>query len=85
MGTEKRRTQTERDAATVEIAFAFVTGAVLAGAVFVVCALPVFSGAVEGSARTPLLRLAAAAAAVAFCARAGRVLWRFGQRRREVR
>ncbi|MFF3751779.1 DUF6332 family protein [Streptomyces sp. NPDC002018] len=74
MGT---RSDAARDAITVEIGFAVVTGAFVAGLVFT---------AVAGTASYFELpevfgRIAAAAAALAFVARVVQVLWRFPRRR----
>ncbi|MET9603541.1 DUF6332 family protein [Streptomyces sp. NPDC006512] len=78
----ERRTQAERDAVTVEIGYAFVSGCFAAVLVF---------GAVYGAA--PALDLSPAAhrtlavaggvlAAVAFLLRVTHVLWRFGRQPR---
>lgn len=70
--------QARRDAVTVEIGFAVVTGALLAGALFCLLGAPVllFPSMAEG-ARHGLLLAASAAAAVGFLGRVVRVLWRF--------
>ncbi|MEU6846761.1 DUF6332 family protein [Streptomyces sp. NPDC046716] len=73
-----RRTQAQRDATTVEIGFALFTGALLAGAVFALLALPAFLGIVSGGG---LYKAAGTVAAVAFLARVARVLSRFDRHR----
>lgn len=72
------RTQTQRDAVTVEIVYAAVTAALLAGAVFLAVAAPaLFFGTVHGDARAGLLTAAKAAGATAFVIRVGLVLRRW--------
>ncbi|MGW2058250.1 DUF6332 family protein [Streptomyces sp. NPDC001840] len=78
MGTT--RSDAERDAITVEIGFAVVTGVLAAGLVF---------GVVAGAAwyfELPeiFVRVGAVAGALAFVARVVQVLWRFPQRRRRA-
>ncbi|WP_258395163.1 DUF6332 family protein [Streptomyces sp. SID8367] len=74
-------TQAERDAMTVEIGFALFTGALSAGAVFALLALPAFLGMVPAGARTGVYAVAGTVAAVAFLVRVVRVLSRFDRRR----
>ncbi|WP_046506558.1 DUF6332 family protein [Streptomyces odonnellii] len=75
MGT--RRSDAERDAITVEISFAVVTGALAAGLVFGVAAgVAWYFGLPE-----IFVRVGAVAGALAFVARAVQVLWRFPRRR----
>ncbi|MFE6891218.1 DUF6332 family protein [Streptomyces sp. NPDC057694] len=76
-----RRTQAERDAMTVEIGFALFTGALLAGTVFALVAVPALLGGVSGGTRGGLLWTAGIAAAVAFVARVAWVLTRFDRQR----
>lgn len=72
------RSQAQRDAATVEIVYAAVTAALLAGAVFLAVAAPaLFFDAVPGDARAGLVTGAQAAAATAFVIRVGLVLRRW--------
>ncbi|WP_407563489.1 DUF6332 family protein [Streptomyces sp. 184] len=72
------RTQSQRDAATVEIVYAAVTAALLAGAVFLAVAAPaLFFDAVHGDTRAGLLLTAKAAGATAFVMRVGLVLRRW--------
>ncbi|WBB60726.1 DUF6332 family protein [Streptomyces sp. WMMC500] len=72
------RTQSQRDAVTVEIVYAAVTGALLAGAVFLAVAAPaLFFDAVRGDARVGVLTAAKAAGATAFVIRVGLVLRRW--------
>ncbi|MFF8386581.1 DUF6332 family protein [Streptomyces kanasensis] len=70
--------QVRRDAATVEIGYAVVTGALLAAAVFCLVASPVLLLEPSRAVRHGLLVAASSAAGLAFAARAVRVLWRFG-------
>ncbi|MFI6937877.1 DUF6332 family protein [Streptomyces sp. NPDC050418] len=71
------RTQEERDAITVEIGYALVSGAVLAALVFAVLAGPVWAYDLTGTARTTLITAAAVLAPLAFLVRVITVLWRF--------
>ncbi|WP_066951478.1 DUF6332 family protein [Streptomyces lushanensis] len=73
MGT---RSTAERDAVTVEIGFAVVTGALAAGLVFAVVAGPAWYFGLPEIFR----RAGAVAAAAAFLARVVQVLWRFPRR-----
>ncbi|GGU82865.1 hypothetical protein GCM10010498_46110 [Streptomyces cavourensis] len=78
-----RRTQAERDAMTVEIGFALVTAAVLAGLTFAAISAPALLLLDLGrTARTVVLGVAVTTAAVAFAARTVHVLWRFPSRQR---
>ncbi|MEV7867510.1 DUF6332 family protein [Streptomyces sp. NPDC088124] len=70
MGT---RSGAQRDAVTVEIAFAVVTGAFAAALVFGVAAAVVWSLELPAVA----LRIGGGAAGLAFLARVVQVLWRF--------
>ncbi|OKK03407.1 hypothetical protein AMK26_17995 [Streptomyces sp. CB03234] len=72
------RTQAQRDAITVEIGYALVTGALLAVGLFVLCAAPVPVLDLEGGAARGVLTVAATAAGLGFLTRVARVLWRFG-------
>ncbi|QXE38238.1 hypothetical protein KQY30_32405 [Streptomyces sp. GMY02] len=75
MGTT--RSDAERDAITVEIGFAVVTGMLAAGLVFgVVAGAAWYFGLPE-----VFIRVGAVAGALAFVARAVQVLWRFPRRR----
>lgn len=72
------RSQARRDAVTVEIGYAAVTAALLAGAAFLAVAAPVlFFDAVHGDARPALLTAAKAAGAAAFVIRVALVLRRW--------
>ncbi|MFF8831435.1 DUF6332 family protein [Streptomyces sp. NPDC015131] len=72
-----KRTQAERDAITVEIGFALVTGVLLAALLFAVCAAPVWVLALEGDTERGVLGAACAVAGAGFLFRVVRVLWRF--------
>ena len=75
MGTG--RTRAERDAVTVEMVYAAVTGALMAVAGFVAVSVPVFSGEVHGHARKGCLTVAVVVAAALFCGRIAITLRRF--------
>ncbi|MER6191010.1 DUF6332 family protein [Streptomyces cyaneofuscatus] len=78
---EARRTQAERDAMTVEIGYALVSSAVLAGLTFAAASAPALLLFDLGrTARMVVLGLATAAAVLAFVARVTHVLWRFPRR-----
>lgn len=71
------RDQAERDAITVEIAFAVVTGALLAGVLFVIVASPALFGDL-GEARTGTwVKAGALVATAGFAYRVVSVLRRF--------
>ncbi|UUS29871.1 MULTISPECIES: DUF6332 family protein [Streptomyces] len=72
--------QMRRDAVTVEIGYAVVTGALLAAAVFCLVASPVLLLEPSRAVQRGLLVAASSAAGLAFAVRAVRVLWRFGRR-----
>jgi hypothetical protein len=76
------RTQAERDAVTVEIMFAVVTGALLAALLFFVCASPALFGDLGKTAEKTWLTAAAATATAGFIARVLQVLWRLPHKRR---
>ncbi|MFI1336532.1 DUF6332 family protein [Streptomyces sp. NPDC020845] len=69
------RTQADRDAVTVEIMFAVVTGALLAALLFFVCASPALFGDLGRAAEKTWLTGAAIMATVGFAARVLQVLW----------
>ncbi|MFE7705030.1 DUF6332 family protein [Streptomyces sp. NPDC057486] len=78
-----RRSQEERDAMTVEIVFALVSGAALAAAAFVaVAATTVFLDLSRAAERVVLLS-GAVVSAVVFVARLVDVLWGFPRSRRD--
>ncbi|MFI8199455.1 DUF6332 family protein [Streptomyces sp. NPDC085942] len=79
MGRESRW---EKDAATVEIVFAFVTAAVLAGVIFAAAWALVSVLDLSGSAGRGVLAGGALLGAVAGVWRLVRVLLRFGEQRR---
>ncbi|MFH0243781.1 DUF6332 family protein [Streptomyces sp. HK10] len=76
------RDQTERDAVTLEIGYAVVSAALLAGAVWLVLASPVLLFGVEGTAARAVTGTAAVLAAAALLWRVVGVLWGFDSRRR---
>ncbi|MER7787262.1 DUF6332 family protein [Streptomyces sp. NPDC097640] len=76
------RTQAERDAATVEIMFAVVSGALLAALLFFVCASPALFSDLGGAAEKAWLTTAATAATAGFAARVLQVLWWLPRKRR---
>ncbi|MFF8289315.1 DUF6332 family protein [Streptomyces sp. NPDC016309] len=73
-----KRTQDQRDAMTVEIGYALLTGAFLAAGLFVLCAAPVLVLGLEGGAAKSVAVVAATVAGLGFAYRVVRVLWRFG-------
>ncbi|MEH0401410.1 DUF6332 family protein [[Kitasatospora] papulosa] len=80
-----RRTQAERDAMTVEIGYALVSGAVVAVVTFAGIFLPALLIDLPNVAERVLSRTGAALGAAAFVVRVVHVLWRFprtaGERR----
>ncbi|MFF5724523.1 DUF6332 family protein [[Kitasatospora] papulosa] len=72
-----RRTQAERDAMTVEIGYALVSGAVVALVTFAGIFLPTLLVDLPNVAERVLSRTGAALGAVAFALRVIHVLWRF--------
>jgi Na+/proline symporter len=71
------RTQAERDAVTVEMMFAALTGAIFAALALAVFAAPVLAGQAHGIARAYWLAFGVTTAIVVFCGRVGLVLRRF--------
>lgn len=84
-GVTGRRTQAERDAASVEAMYAVVTAAVLGAAGFLVVTTPVMAGAAHGSARDGWVSAAVIVAAGLFFGRIVLTLHRFERRARERR
>jgi Family of unknown function (DUF6332) len=76
------RTPAERDAVTVEIAYAALIGAVLAAVAFLAVAGPALAGAVHGQAGKELFAGAAVLAAAVFCSWVARTLRRFERQNR---
>ncbi|GHJ25796.1 MULTISPECIES: DUF6332 family protein [Streptomyces] len=76
------RSQSERDALTVEIVFALVTAGLLAAVLYVAVASPALFGDLGRAQETVWRGAAFAVAAVGFTARLLRVLWLFSQQRR---
>jgi len=79
---DRGRTQSERDAATVEMTYAAVTGALMAAAGFVAVISPVLYGVLHGEARKGCFTGAVIVAAALFCGRVAFTLRRFEQRNR---
>ncbi|PRH80340.1 hypothetical protein C6N75_04760 [Streptomyces solincola] len=71
------RSQAQRDAVTVEIGYALVTAAFVAGVLFCLAAAPVLLFDLHGPAARGTLITAAAVAGFGFLYRVARVLWRF--------
>ncbi|OIJ95982.1 DUF6332 family protein [Streptomyces colonosanans] len=78
-GHERRRTQAERDALTVEIGYALCSAAFAAALAFGAVAGPAFAFDLSASARHALVAAGATVAAVLFVARVASVLIRFGR------
>lgn len=76
------RTQAERDAATVEIVFAAVSGALVAAVLFFALAGPALFGDLGGAAENAWLTAAATTATAGFVARVLQVLWWQPRKRR---
>lgn len=76
-----RRSQSERDAITVEIGYALCSAAFAAAVLFGAVVGPAFAFDLPAGARGTLVAAGATAAAVLFIARVVSVLVRFGQRR----
>ncbi|MEV0784498.1 DUF6332 family protein [Streptomyces sp. NPDC050423] len=74
------RSQADRDAMTVEIGFAVLTGALMAAAAFIVVCVPTVFLAPHGGLRSALLMIAAGVAGLVLVGRVIDVLWRFGRR-----
>lgn len=77
------RTRAERDATTVEIVFAAVTGGGLAVFGFLLLAVPVMAGQAHGTARKGWFTAAVIVAAAVFCVRVAVTLRRFEQQNRD--
>lgn len=78
----EHRSQADRDAVTIEIGFALLTGALLAGAAFVTVCAPALLLA-SGGVGSGLLVAATIVAVLVFVGRVVDVLWRFGRRTTE--
>ena len=76
------RARAERDAVTVEMVFAAVTGALMAAAGFVAVIIPVLCGAFHGEARKGCFTVAVIVAAALFCGRVAITLRRFERQNR---
>jgi cytosine/uracil/thiamine/allantoin permease len=77
-----RESRVEKDAMTVEIVFALVTGAVLAGAVFGVVVAPYWIWDLSAGTGSVLKRVGAALGGLVGVAHVVRVLRRFDRERR---
>ena len=76
------RTQPERDAATVEIMFAVVTGALLAALLFFAFASPALFGDLDRAVENTWVTAAGAVAGAGFLAGVLQVLWWLPRKRR---
>jgi hypothetical protein len=76
------RSQADRDALTVEIVFAVVTGALLAAVLFAAVASPALFGELGRAQETAWRTAAAAVATAGFAYRVVRVLWQPPRKRR---
>ncbi|NED83469.1 hypothetical protein G3I76_25670 [Streptomyces sp. SID11233] len=74
------RSQADRDAMTVEIGFAVLSGAVMAAGAFIVVCVPTAFLAPHDGLRSVLLMVATGVAGLVFMGRVIDVLWRFGRR-----
>ncbi|MFF3397495.1 DUF6332 family protein [Streptomyces sp. NPDC002659] len=72
-----RRTQAERDAITVEIGFAVVTGVLVGGLTFLAIAGPMMVIPMSSGAERGLVLAGALAGLAVFAVRVVHVLWRF--------
>lgn len=81
-GMRRDRTQSDRDAATVEMVYAAMTGAGLAALGFLALATPVMLGQAHGDARKGWFTAAVIVAAALFCGRVALTLRRFERRNR---
>ncbi|MEU0298378.1 DUF6332 family protein [Streptomyces sp. NPDC006175] len=80
-----RRTQAERDAMTVEIGYAVVSGVVVAAATFAGVCLPALFLQLPGGVERVLFRVGAALGALVFALRVVHVLRRFPRAAEERR
>ncbi|MCX5408953.1 DUF6332 family protein [Streptomyces sp. NBC_00335] len=76
----EQRSQADRDAITIEIVFAFVSGLFAAGLAFAVLYVPVLAFDLSPTADRTLTMVGGALAATAFLLRVAQVLWRFAHR-----
>ncbi|MFD9503755.1 DUF6332 family protein [Streptomyces sp. NPDC060035] len=72
-----RRTQADRDAMTVEIGYAVVSGALVAVATFAGILLPALFLDLTPAGERILFRIGATLGSLAFAVRVAHVLWRF--------
>ncbi|MCP3754305.1 DUF6332 family protein [Streptomyces sp. TBY4] len=76
----ERRSQADRDAITIEIGYAFVSGAFAAGLVFAALYAPVLAFGLSPAAGRVLATVGGVLAAAVFLLRITHVLWRFARR-----
>ncbi|MFD8685760.1 DUF6332 family protein [Streptomyces sp. NPDC059651] len=74
------RSQSDRDAVTVEIGFAVMTGVLSAAAAFITVCAPAWLLAAGGGVNRGPLLAASVVAVLVFLGRVVDVLWRFGHR-----
>ncbi|MGW1770396.1 DUF6332 family protein [Streptomyces sp. NPDC002104] len=75
-----RRSQADRDAVTIEIGYAFVTGCFAAGVVFAALYGPVLAFDLSPATGRILATVGGVLAATVFLLRITHVLWRFARR-----
>ncbi|WP_406388153.1 DUF6332 family protein [Streptomyces sp. NBC_00887] len=80
-----RRTQADRDAMTVEIGYALVSGALVAAATFAGIFLPALFLDLTSTGERVLFRIGAALGSLTFVVRVVHVLWRFPRAPHEQR
>lgn len=76
----EQRSQADRDAVTIEIVFAFVSGAFAAGLVFAALYGPALAFDLSPTTGRTLATVGGVLAATAFLLRIAQVLWRFTRR-----
>lgn len=76
----ERRSQADRDAVTIEIVYAFVSGAFAAGLTFAALYGPALAFDLSPATGRTLTMVGAALAATVFLLRITHVLWRFTRR-----
>ncbi|MCX5300109.1 DUF6332 family protein [Streptomyces sp. NBC_00193] len=76
----ERRSQADRDAITIEIAYAFVSGVFAAGLVFAALYAPALAFDLSPTTGRILATVGGALAATVFLLRIAHVLWRFARR-----
>ncbi|MFD5143502.1 DUF6332 family protein [Streptomyces sp. NPDC058401] len=76
----ERRSQADRDAVTIEIVFAFVSGVFAAGLAFAALYVPVLAFDLSPTTDRTLAMAGGVLAATVFLLRVAQVLWRFAHR-----